>query len=70
MRQKKGLETMALWIRLVEEIFKKRGQARQKRVDAWLTGSTPEKNWRDRWKANTSGDNSPKHRQINEYDNG
>ena len=69
-RQKKGLETMALWIRHVEEIFKKRGQSRQERVDTWLAVSTPERNWRDRWKTNTLGDNPPKHRQVNEYDNG
>ena len=41
---------MTLWIKLVEAIFKKRGQARQVKIDTWLTNTTPEKNWRDKYK--------------------
>ena len=49
-RQKKGIGNMTLWIKLVEAIFQKRGRARQVRIDMWLTNSTPEKNWRDKFK--------------------
>ena len=49
-RQRKGLENMALWIKMVEAIFKKRGQARQEIVDSWLTNSTPRRNWKVRHK--------------------
>ena len=46
----KGTESMTLWIHLVEATFKLRGQARQEKLDTWLTGITPEKNWKDRKK--------------------
>ena len=46
----KGTESMTLWIHLVEATFKLRGQARQEKLDTWLTGITPEKNWKDREK--------------------
>ena len=53
-RQKKGLENMALWIKIVEAIFRRRGQARQELIDSWLTTSTPVKNWKDKYKDNNT----------------
>ena len=49
-RQKKGIESMMLWINLVEAIFCRRGQAHQVQIDVWLTGTTPEMSWKDRYK--------------------
>ena len=46
---------MALWIKLVGAIFKRRGMARQERLDTWLTNSTPERNWKDRNKEQYHG---------------
>lgn len=54
---KKGIEAMMLWITLSESIFKKRGQARQERMNTWLTETTPEKMWKDRLKADDSASN-------------
>ena len=48
---------MTLWITLIESIFKKRGQARQERMDISLTESTPEKMWKDRLKADDNASN-------------
>lgn len=47
-RKKKGVEVMMLWIKIVESIFKCRGQARQEQIDTWLTASNPVRNWKDR----------------------
>ena len=38
----KDIEAMTLWIKLVEAIFRKRGQVHQVQIDDWLTWSTPE----------------------------
>ena len=48
---------MTLWITLTESMFKKRGQARQERMDTWLTEITPEKMWKDRLKADENASN-------------
>ena len=49
-RKKKGIESMMLWINLVETIFRRRGQAHQVQIDDWLTGTTPVKDWKDKYK--------------------
>ena len=49
-RQCKGIDSMYVWVTLVETIFRKRGSARQEKIDTWLTRTTPPKNWRDREK--------------------
>ena len=41
---------MTLWMKLVESIFKKRRQARQEKMDTWLTQTTPRKMWKDKLK--------------------
>ena len=41
---------MELWINIVEIIFRRRGEARQEKLDTWLTNRTPEKNWKDKYK--------------------
>ena len=69
-RQKKGLESMALWIQLVEAIFKRRGQARQELMDSWRTGSTPTQSWRDRLKTNTLEANSNTNGQGHDHEIG
>ena len=53
-RKMKGIEAMTLWIELVEAIFRKRGQAHQTNIDDWLTGTTPEKNWKDKYKSDNN----------------
>ena len=50
----KGIEAMTLWIKLVEAIFRKQGQAHQSNIDDWLTGTTPEKNWKDKYKSDNN----------------
>ena len=40
-RQKKGIESMTLWVTMLEAIFRKKGQAWQIKIDTWLTGTTP-----------------------------
>ena len=57
-RQRKGIDHMTLWIQIVEAIFRKRGQARQEKIDSWLTGSTPSRNWKDKYKKVDCGCNS------------
>ena len=49
-RIKKGVTSMELWINIVEIIFKRRGETRQEKLDSWLTNSTPEKSWKDKYK--------------------
>ena len=39
---------MVMWIKIVESIFKGRGQARQEQIDTWIITSTPVRNWKDR----------------------
>ena len=51
-RLKKGIESMKLQVKLVEAIFKQRGQARQEQIDTWLTQTTSTRNWRDMYKDN------------------
>ena len=41
---------MTLWVKLVEAIFQRRGRARQEKLDTWLTGTMPERSWRDTYK--------------------
>ena len=48
-RLRKGTESLALWITIVEAIFRKRGQARQETIDTWLTGTTPPQ-WKEKYK--------------------
>ena len=60
-RQRKGIESMSLWVTLVESIFRKRGRARQIKINTWLTGTTPPKNWRERKKHTTDCQNKQKH---------
>ena len=43
---------MSLWITIVEAIFRKRGRARQTKINTWLTDTTPPRNWRDKYKDN------------------
>ena len=61
---------MALWIQLVEAIFKRRRQARQEGLDIWLTGTTPVKSWKDRWKENISEESSRNRGHENDHDTG
>ena len=49
-RQQKGIENMMLWVTMVESIFRKRGEARQLKLDTWLTGTTPPYSWREKLK--------------------
>ena len=35
-RLKKGNESLTLWIQIVESIFKRKGAARQEKLDNWL----------------------------------
>ena len=35
-RQQRGIESLSLWIRLVENVFQKRGAARQDTLDDWI----------------------------------
>ena len=49
-RQKKGIENMMLWVTMVESIFRKRGEATQLKLDTWLTGTTPIRTWKDKYK--------------------
>ena len=41
---------MSLWITIVEAIFRKRGRAQQTKVNTWLTDTSPQRNWRDKYK--------------------
>ena len=59
-RQRKGIDHMTLWIQIVEAIFRKRGRARQEKIDSWLTGSTPSRNWKDKFKKGNRNNNSRK----------
>ena len=61
-RLRKGTESLTIWIKLIEVIFKRRGQARQEKMDTWLTQTTPEKNWKDRHKHNKMTQNTDGHR--------
>ena len=54
-RQRKGIESMMLWIKLVEAIFRNRGQATQVKIDEWLTGSTPPDDWKDKYSDSLDG---------------
>lgn len=56
-QQRKGIESMSLWITMVESIFRKRGRATQVKLDTWLTGTTPPINWRERKKPLRAGTN-------------
>ena len=35
-RQQRGIESLSLWIRIVENIFQKRGAARQETINDWI----------------------------------
>ena len=35
-RMKKGVESLQLWIKIVDSIFRKRGAARQEKIDKWM----------------------------------
>ena len=35
-RQKRGIESLSLWVQIVECMFKRRGAARQEKIDDWL----------------------------------
>ena len=39
---------------MVEAIFRQRGQARQERIDTWLTRTTPPRNWKDKYEEKMS----------------
>lgn len=50
-RQRKWIEAMSLWIKLVEAIFRKRGEAHQQKLDEWITRSSlPDQHWKDKYK--------------------
>lgn len=49
-RIKKGVVSMSLWVQIVEILFRKRGETTQEKIDQWLIKSTPERNWKDKYK--------------------
>ena len=52
---KQGIQSMERWITLIEAIFKKRGIARQTKLNTWLTERIPSKDWKSKYKkTNTS----------------
>ena len=40
-RLKKGTESLSLWIQIVESIFRRKGAARQEKLDTWLEHANP-----------------------------
>ena len=50
----KSIEAMELWVTMVESIFKLRQRESAETLDTWLTATTPERDWKDKYKENGS----------------
>ena len=49
-RKKLPIDSMEIWIKQVEMIFKKRKEKTQTKMDSWLNRTTPVKSWKERLK--------------------
>ena len=54
-RKQKSLEAMELWILMIESIFKQRLEEGTRTLDTWLTNSTPNRDWKDKYKDGNNG---------------
>ena len=63
----RSMEAMELWIVMLESIFRQQQKQNTRTLDTWLTLTTPEQNWKDRYKDNENTGMTTKQNTKNDF---